>query len=514
MYRSIISRLLILSFFTASAIFMVSCGNRDPNAPLPELSSGSVAATANPLVAQYTISPAQAASVYVEFGTDTRYALQTSAQQTPSGGGKVSILVAGMKQNTTYHMRAVVTYPDGAVQYDTDHTFTTGSIPSNRIPQASVTVPSGMTPTPGIELASLNPGTQNQLELVAFDSSGNVVWYYDYDLSLGIPQPVKLLPNGHMLMVLDGPGSGGTVREIDLAGNIIRQFTVNDVNQWLNAAGYSLTVYSLDHDILSLPNGHVLLLGSDHQTFTDLPGYPGQTEVAGNDIVDLDPNNKPVWVWKAFDHLDVNRHPMNFPDWTHANTLVYSPDDGNLLFSLRHQHWVIKIDYENGTGNGNVIWRLGYQGDFTLDTGAPANWFYAQHYASIVSPNSTGDFLLGVFDNGDNRVLDSNGDICGSIGQPACYSRPVIFEVNENEMTAHVAWSYNTVYSSWGGVNQALPNSNIFFDLTAPADNAAGARIEEVTQQTNPQLVWQLDINGQNSYRTIHLPSLYPGIQW
>jgi len=42
----------------------------------------------------------------------------------------------------------------------------------------------------------------------------------------------------------------------------------------------------------------------------------------------------------------------------------------------------------------------------------------------------------------------------------------VIFEVNENEMTAHVAWSYNTVYSSWGGVNQALPNSNIFFDLT------------------------------------------------
>src|SRR5579862_4909739 len=131
MYRSIISRLLILSFFTASAIFMVSCGNRDPNAPLPELSSGSVAATANPLVAQYTISPAQAASVYVEFGTDTRYALQTSAQQTPSGGGKVSILVAGMKQNTTYHMRAVINYSNGAVQYDTDHTFTTGAIPAN-----------------------------------------------------------------------------------------------------------------------------------------------------------------------------------------------------------------------------------------------------------------------------------------------------------------------------------------------------------------------------------------------
>jgi arylsulfate sulfotransferase len=304
------------------------------------------------------------------------------------------------------------------------------------------------------------------------------------------------------------------VREIDLAGNINRQFTVNDLNQWLSAAGYNLTVFSLNHDILPLPNGHLLLLGSDNQTFTDLPGYPGETQVAGNDVVDLDPNNKPVWVWKAFDHLDVNRHPMNFPDWTHANTLVYSPDDGNLLLSLRHQHWVIKIDYENGTGNGNVLWRLGYQGDFTLDSGEPANWFYAQHDTTIVSPNSTGDFLLGVFDNGDNRVLDSNGDICGSVGQPACYSRPAIFEVHENEMTAHVVWSYSTVYSNWGGVAQQLPNSNIFFDLTAPADNPAGARVTEVTQQPNPQVVWQLDINGQNSYRTIHLPSLYPGVQW
>lgn len=458
-------------------------------------------------------SPALAASVYIEFGTDTRYALQTSAQEA-SAGEQVSILVAGMEPNTIYHMRAVMTSSNGAVQYDTDHTFTTRSLPANRSPQVSVTVPPGMVPTSGVELASLNPGAQNQLQLVAFDTSGNVIWYYDYDPSLGIVQPVKLLPNGNMLMVLYSTGNAGTVREIDLAGNVIQQFTVNDLNGWLQAAGYDLTVYSLNHDILPLSNGHLLLLGSDVQTFTDLPGYPGQTQVTGNDIVDLDPNDKPVWVWKTFDHLDVNRHPMGFPDWTHANTLVYFPDDGNLLLSLRHQHWVIKIDYENGQGTGNVIWRFGYQGDFTLDEGAPANWFYAQHDATIVSPNSTGDFLLGVFDNGDNRVLDSSGTICGSVGTAACYSRLAIFEVYEPERTAHVAWSYSTVYSFWGGVTQLLPNSNVFFDITTPADNPAGARLMEVTQQPTPQLVWQLDVNGQNSYRTIHLPSLYPGVQW
>jgi arylsulfate sulfotransferase len=385
-------------------------------------SAGKVSRTRNHLVAQYTVPVKRRASVYVEFGTDTTYGLRTSAQQTPADGGIVSILVAGMKQNTTYHMRAILTYSDGTVRYDPDHNFETGAIAPALLPKVSVTVPAGMIPAPGVELSTLSPGPQT---LVAFDPSGDIIWYYHYhDRSLGSPQPAKLLKNGHILMVLYGSGHEGTLREIDLAGNIVRQLSVRRLNQRLRTSGYDLKVYSLNHDILPLPNGHLLVLSSDLKTFTDLPGYPGKTIVTGNDIVDLDSNYKPVWIWKAFDHLDVNRHPMNFPDWTHANALVYSPDDGNLLFSLRHQHWVIKIDYRNGAGTGNVLWRLGYQGDFALAMGAPANWFYAQHDASILSTNSTGDFLLGIFDNGDNRVLDEDGTVCGSSGAPACYSRP------------------------------------------------------------------------------------------
>jgi len=41
------------------------------------------------------------------------------------------------------------------------------------------------------------------------------------------------------------------------------------------------------------------------------------------------------------------------------------------------------------------------------------------------------------------------------------------------------------------------------------------AQVIEVTRrQAAQQLVWQLDISGQESYRTVHLPSLYPEIQW
>ena len=99
--------------------------------------------------------------------------------------------------------------------------------------------------------------------------------------------------------------------------------------------------------------------------------------------MDLDTNNQPVWVWRAFDHLDVNRHPYLFPDWTHSNAVVYEPD-GSLLLSMRHQSWILKIDYANGSGGGDVLWRLGPGGDFTLSDSDPAQWFYNQHYPNLL----------------------------------------------------------------------------------------------------------------------------------
>ena len=45
---------------------------------------------------------------------------------------------------------------------------------------------------------------------------------------------------------------------------------------------------------------------------------------------------------------------------------------------------------------------------------------------------------------------------------------------------------------------------------TSPSD----ARYMEVTEEPTPQVVLQMDITGQNAYRAVHLPSLYPGVQW
>lgn len=517
----ICSKLTVVFLTSITLLSVVACGNGGSASSREQshtshLGETTVTATNNALVAQYTVSISASGSVAVRFGPDTSYGFQTSSQTAPVGGGTVNVLVAGMKQNTLYHMQAIATYDDGTQDIDSDHTFQTAVIPPTRLPKTQVTVPAGQSPTPGVELLSLIGGAANQLVALALDPAGNVIWYYDNDGS-AVPDLVKLLPNGHMLMIvsLPGPPDRTGVREVDLAGKMIRQIDSSELSQKLHNAGHDIQVVSIDHDVLSLPDGHLLLLTTDSRVFTDLPGFPGQTTVMGNAIVDLDTNGNPVWVWDAFDHLDVNRHPMFFPDWTHSNALVYSPDDRNILLSVRHQHWVLKIDYENGSGSGDILWRLGYQGDFTLDSQLPPDWFYAQHDANIASPNTTGDFLLALYDNGDYRIMDDNGTQCSPNAPPLCYSTAAVFEVNETTMTASRKWSYTRPYSFWGGATRMLTNSNIFFDETAPADlGLNSSRVMEVTQDANPTVLWQLEIDGQNAYRTVHMPSLYPNVQW
>jgi hypothetical protein len=508
-------------------------GGASSAATFTVLAQGSVIPTGNPQVALYSFSSPRNASVSIEFGTDTTYGLHTWALNTPPGGGAVQILVAGMKANTTYHMRADVSFPDGTQFVDTDHMFATGGLPSARVPQTSVLSDPYIPASPGAILLHLWAGTSNQVQAAAVDNGGNLIWYYDYDPSLGDVVSIKILPNGHLLVVLGQNGSAaGTVQEIDLAGNLISQFAMADLNNWLSAAGFNLVGSTIHHDILPLPNGHLIVLVNHYEECTSLPGCVGNADVLGDALVDLDENHNPVWVWDSFDQLcsptptspclDINRQPLDFPDWTHSNGIIYSPDDGNLLLSMRDQLLVIKIDYQDGQGSGHVLWRLGPQGDFTLMKGGVADhdiddWFYAQHYANIVSPNSTGVFNIMAFDNGDNRgIFEVPTNPCGNVGAPACYSQAPIFQVDEVGMTATLLLQNNLapVYSWWGGSAQQLNDGNVVYGVTTPSDDPTGSRYIEVTFLPNPQLVMEMEVAGQNAYRIIHVPSLYPGVQW
>jgi arylsulfate sulfotransferase len=112
------------------------------------------------------------------------------------------------------------------------------------------------------------------------------------------------------------------IREFDLAGNTMQELSMTDLNTRLAANWFALTLNAFSHDIVVLPNGHYLVIANTIKPFTDLPGYQKTTQVLGDSVIDLDSSLQPRWVWNSFDHLDINRHPMQFPDWTHANACL------------------------------------------------------------------------------------------------------------------------------------------------------------------------------------------------
>jgi arylsulfate sulfotransferase len=498
---------------------VTATSKKDPtksaNATVHVVAPGQVSATANVQVALYSISPGGAGNVSVQFGPDTNYELTTWTQPIPQGGGAVTLFVAGMKSNSTYHMRGLVQFSDGTRFLDAGQTFVTGSPSSAQMPTFTGTTTAGMTPQRGVELLDvLNFPTTNSSPLIVTDLSGNVLWSYNSGLSGHFANPIKLLPNGHFLINYStGAVEGGdsVLQEVDLAGTLIWQMTAADLNAELAAAtctGCNIPVVGTHHDFVLLPNGHLILIASTQQNISG-------TTVTGDVVIDLDPNHHPVWLWNEFDHLDVNRQPMGFPDWTHTNAIVYSADDGNLIVSLRHQNWLLKIDYANGMGKGDIVWKLGYQGDFALIGGTdPTHWFYAQHGPSFVTKNTTGAFSLVLFDNGNDRVFPS-GVTCNAAGQPAClYSTVPILQIDETAKTATIVFNpMAPTYSFFGGNASVLKNGNVEFCESAGGPGVAGD-IYEVTQDSSAQTVWQMQITTQYAYRGQRIPSLYPGVQW
>lgn len=307
------SRLLFISALLACSL-LVACGGggSSESGSLPDPVTA-LAATQNELVAQYSVTTKFAAQVRVQFGTDTNYTQTTAWYPLPQEGGTAKILVAGMKQATTYHMRAEVD-GNGSTWQDQDQTFTTGSITTVVPPQITVTRPSNAADVnPGIEMLDMVIyAPNNKATTVATDLDGNPIWYYDPGSAAGnSPYTVKLLSNGHILISIFSSLVGSfALREIDLAGNTVRELNYKDLNQRLQDRGFDLVQSGFHHDFIPMDNGHLVVLVSTYKEFTDLPGYPGTINVIGDAIVDLDSDFNPVWVWNAFDHLDINRHLM------------------------------------------------------------------------------------------------------------------------------------------------------------------------------------------------------------
>ena len=462
-------------------------------------STAVVTPTANPLVALYSAPPCsegQAVAMFRPIGGST---WTYTAAQPCQPGQSLNFLVAGMRANASYVLRHIVISQAGTMT-SAPRSFTTGAPPSSFV-FPLFTVRQG--PDPGTDLQEstvvhlLLTTSPNVPNLLATDLEGNVVWYYDTMRSgLAAVTPVRLEPGGTALLF----GSDGNrpaydvLREVDLAGDPVRETNVGAVNTQLAVRGLE-SIYSFHHEALRLPNGDTAVLGTTEQIVN---GH----DMVGDMLIVLDADFQVAWTWDAFDHLDPARRATlgeicGYPacpnyqaeDWLHSNSIGWSPADGDLTLSMRHQDWVIKIDYRSGAGDGHVVWRLGQGGDFNITSTDPYPWFSHQHDAHYIDPTT-----MILFDDGNTR--------CQGSASP-CDSRGQVFSLDEQR---HVATPLLNAdlgnYSTFLGSAERLPNGDYAF-----GSGGVGQSIE--VNQNGATVYAQGDSFAE--YRSYRVDDLYGG---
>lgn len=455
--------------------------------------------TSHPLVFMYSAPSCPAgATMKVQFTSSADGVVQsTPSKPCNPNYNSMNFYLAGMRGDTVYSAKHIVTNGTGSSE-SAAIAFTTGHPLYTPAAQTVLTNPSA-TPTRGIllEATILTPS-------LATDLNGNIIWSYPGKISF-ITRPEK---GGYFFGVLEDPNadqSGQIVRKFDLAGMTVLETNAARVSEQLAAKGLH-TISAFHHEARSLSNGNWLVLAGEERILTDVQG-PGPVDVLGDMIIVLDSNLQVVWSWDAFDHLDTARMatlndmcaPNSCPatylaptvnDWLHGNSVQETPD-GNLLYSARSQDWVIKIDYQGGQGSGNVIWKMGAEGDFTINSSDPNPWFSHQHDPQF-EPNS---MTLTLFDNGDLR----------NSMDPAATSRGMALQVDEvNHVVTPMLNADLGSYSFALGAAQLLPNGDYHFDVGFMPDGTS------VNMEVDPSgnTVYALHV-GAPEYRSFRMVDMY-----
>jgi len=494
-----------------------------------------VTPTANPLVALFSSPPCEAGETYM------RVSVLRSGATYPNytnwvaceAGRTMNFLIAGMRTASQYTMSSE-TWNGTKTTVGPALPFKTG-IPTITFPNL----------TEPVAFTSQDSQTENFLLLaytleppVAIDLGGHPVWYY-LDPSGTPPLVTRPVNGGTILMLANGANSAGTsatreqiLREIDLGGNIIRETNATRISEQVSAmsgiasncslGGTDCLCSAFTHEAIRLPNGHTLALTIEEKIFTD--GTQGSSpanpvDIMGSIIIDLDTNWQVAGYWRAFDYLNPNRAailgetctngqvgcPPIFltegvaQDWLHGNSLFFTPSDGSVLFSVRHQDWIVKIDYGNGTGTNDIVWTLGLGGDFSIDSTNPYPWFSHQHDPGFVQGGTT---IMAMFDNGNTRVAPP------PLGLGSGDSRGYVLNVNQTTMKATpVMLADLGFFAEALGSAQMLPNGDYSFEAGYGAGRPPYSEAIEVFP--NATLSFTIKTTVYKCYRSFRMTSLY-----
>lgn len=481
-----------------------------------------VSATGHPLVALLSV-PGSACATGSSVRGEHRVSGSAGAfSRTPeracTTGVSTNVHLAGLRASTGYEARYVVT-TSGVETPSATISFSSGAVSGVPFPSFSVTTPAdALTSTrDGVLLLSAFPSGSKPLP-AAVDLAGSPIWYEPSYASA-----IEILTTGTergSVLLLVGDASdvqGQILREVDLAGNLVRETSIRRVREQLglslDCASGTSCLGAFDHEAIRFSNGQTLVQCSYEKLILGAQGGTGLVDVLGAMLVALDDEWQVAWSWDSFAHLDVSRAatmgevclqgpggtgipgcPPIFlrasaNDWLHGNAISETPD-GNLVYSMRDQDRILKIRYVGGAGDGAILWTLGSGGDFALGGSDPTAWFTHQHGALFVDERT-----LLVFDNGNLRCQ----------GQSGCPSRAQAWDVDTATWTATPLVATNVGYSLALGSTQRLSNGNLHYTSGA---QELGTFTESIELLDDGAVSFVLR-TGAPVYRSYRAPSLH-----
>lgn len=457
--------------------------------------------TPNALVWIFSAPACEAGAVaYVEF-TREGGPPQVSSPRACDGVHSVNLYLAGMPQDTAYSARLMVNGPEGTVAGESVE-FHTGTVNEEELSLPARRLLAGPS-SPAYEGVVLN--SPIGAPFYATDLAGNLVWYY--------PRPIGFITRPHLggtylsITWTNNPvRSEQVAREFDVAGITLWETNAAILSERLRALGYPATS-GFHHEALRLPDGRILLLAGVEKRVPELDNK----NVMGDMIIVVDQEMNIHWVWNSFDHMDVKKEailgelclnngacPPVFDggvatDWLHTNSVQHT-SDGNLLLSVRHLDWAVKIDYQDGYGTGAVLWRLGKDGDFQIDSTDPYPWFSHQHDVGFL-PGS--DRYLLAFDNGNtHREVNAQAN-----------SRGQLYEIDQEARTAKLLMNADLGgYSFALGSSQRLRSENYHFNS---GWTLVGGRPTSTAVEVDPsgRIVYALE-SGAAVYRSFRMEDI------
>lgn len=231
------------------------------------------------------------------------------------------------------------------------------------------------------------------------------------------------------------PGGGnperGLVERIDWDGRVVWTYTPD-------------STIGLHHDLEPLPNGNVLVIGSEPHSANEAMARGADPALAvgsfiSEQVLELKPvghdSAQVVWEWHAWDHIvqdhmpdqpnfgtvadhpehiDINYRGSSFAGWLHFNAIRYNAELDQIMISCHNfnELWIIdhsttKAEAQSHSGGlrnhgGDLLYRWGNPAAYERGTGS-SQVFFGQHDATWIPRGFPHAGKIMVFNNGLGR---------------------------------------------------------------------------------------------------------------